>query len=391
MITAIPLPSMSAPQNTPPDGKPSDPFWEALPNTSIVPGVARDSGEAPVPSPAPPTRRPRAKDYIEGVLAGNRAMLARAITLIESAAPGQAALAQEVLTALLPHAGKARRIGISGVPGVGKSTFIEALGQRLCGEGHRVAVLAVDPSSTRTRGSVLGDKTRMEQLSREANAFIRPSPSGGVLGGVAQRTRESVLLCEAAGFDVVIVETVGTGQSETAVRSMVDFFLLLLLPGGGDELQGIKKGIVELADALLINKAEEPHRLRALETRNHYAAAQRYLRAENPHWQPQIALCSALADEGIGECWEMIGHFYETMATDGRLETMRAEQKRQWLHELLRAELIERFYQDPARREAIAACDRGLAEGELTVREALARLLEDSPHPNPKLNPDPSC
>jgi len=378
MINAIPIDTMPDSPNASTSGKPSDPFWDQLEHTRIVPGVANNAdGERAEPKVTSPSA-PQSSDYIDGVLAGNRAMLARAITLIESAAPRKAELAREVLTALLPHAGRAKRIGISGVPGVGKSTFIEALGQQLCRAGKKVAVLAVDPSSTRTRGSVLGDKTRMEHLSREPNAFIRPSPSGGVLGGVAQRTRESILLCEAAGFDVVIVETVGTGQSETAVRSMVDFFLLLLLPGGGDELQGIKKGIVELADAILINKAEEPNRMRALETSNHYASALRYLRAENPHWQPEIALCSALKDEGITECWEMINRFYAAMETDNRLATMRAEQKRQWLHELLRNEIIDRFYHDPENKNRIADCEQAIAADQMTVRQALARLLSQN-------------
>ncbi len=376
---------MSSSSSAPDQG---DAFWDGLPNTNIVPG-----GEAKKTSAASPplkkTTAPQAKDYVEGVLEGKRAMLARAITLIESTAPKQAALAQEVLTKLLPHAGKARRIGISGVPGVGKSTFIEALGLELCRRGKKLAVLAVDPSSTRTRGSVLGDKTRMELLSREANAFIRPSPSGGVLGGVAQRTRESILLCEAAGFDVVLVETVGTGQSETAVRSMVDFFLLMLLPGGGDELQGIKKGVVELADAILINKAEEPHRMRALETQTHYAAALRYLRPDNPDWKPEIALCSALANEGITEFLDLLDRFYETLAPEGRLAKMRAEQKRQWLHELLRHELVDRFYRDPAKQELLTACEADIAADQSTVREALSRLLTSSPNP-PNQSPKPA-
>lgn len=359
-----------------------DAFWDGLPNTNIVPGA--DAKKTASPTPVIKSTAPQAKDYVDGVLEGKRATLARAITLIESTAPKQAALAQDVLTQLLPHAGKARRIGISGVPGVGKSTFIEALGLELCRRGKKLAVLAVDPSSTRTRGSILGDKTRMELLSREANAFIRPSPSGGVLGGVAQRTRESILLCEAAGYDVVLVETVGTGQSETAVRSMVDFFLLLLLPGGGDELQGIKKGVVELADAILINKAEEPHRMRALETQTHYAAALRYLRPDNPDWKPEIALCSALANLGITEFLDLIDRYYETLEPEGRLARMRTEQKRQWLHELLRNELIDRFYRDPATAELLAECENGIATDQCTVRQALSRLLEPSTDNPPK-------
>src|SRR5581483_2203458 len=234
-----------------------------------------------------------ADDYVAGVLCGNRAMLARSITLIESNAPAHMVLAEQVVQQLLPHAGNSIRVGITGVPGVGKSTFIETLGCLLCRHGKRVAVLTVDPSSTLTHGSILADKTRMEMLSREANCFIRPSPSGGALGGVTRKSRETILICEAAGFDVVLVETVGVGQSETTVRSMVDFFLVLMLAGAGDELQGIKKGVIELADALLITKADGDNKQRAEAARIEFSRVIHYLNTPTAGWHPPVLTCSS--------------------------------------------------------------------------------------------------
>src|SRR5581483_1363514 len=265
-------------------------------------------------------RRPRAltvEDYVSGVLAGDRTILSRAITLIESYSPLHEAQAQEVLQRLLPHTGNSRRIGITGVPGVGKSTFIEAFGCFLTGQGRKVAVLAIDPTSMRSGGSILGDKTRMEKLSCEPNAFIRPSPSGDTLGGVARRTRETMLLCEAAGFDTVLVESVGVGQTEVALRSMVDFFLLLLLPGAGDELQGMKKGIIEMADTVLINKADGENRPRAELARQEQDAALHYLQHATPDWKTEVRLCSAMNGEGIPELWEQIGEFYRELEPKG--------------------------------------------------------------------------
>ena len=250
----------------------------------------------------------------EAIVAGNRRALAKAITLVESSRPQDREAAQALLNELLPHTGKSLRVGITGVPGVGKSTFIESFGQHVIAKGHKVAVLAVDPSSPMAGGSILGDKTRMEHLSRDPSAFIRPSPAGKALGGVALKTRESMLLCEAAGFDVVLVETVGVGQSEHQVGSMVDFFLILLLPGGGDELQGIKKGILELADAIMINKADGESESLARKTKLHYQSAMSLL-ASNDFWKPEVHTCSALERQGIEECWSMMERFSKRRRT----------------------------------------------------------------------------
>ncbi len=258
--------------------------------------------------------------YIEGVLAGDRRVLAKTITLLESARPDHREAARAVMAALLPHAGGAVRLGITGVPGVGKSTFIESFGTLLVEKGHRVAVLAVDPSSARSGGSVMADKTRMERLSTRREAFIRPSPSGGTLGGVARKTREAMLVCEAAGFDVVIVETVGVGQSEAAVASMVDFFLVLLLAGAGDELQGIKKGILELADALAVNKADGDNRAAAEKAARTYAMALHLLQPSSPDWTPPVLTCSALETAGVAKIWECVGDHRAALERTGELE-----------------------------------------------------------------------
>src|SRR5579859_5921447 len=262
-------------------------------------------------------RRLSVEEYVAGVIAGDRATLARAITLIESQSRLHEAQAQEVLQRILPHAGRAKRIGITGIPGVGKSTFIESFGCFLVQKGHKLGVLAIDPTSARSGGSVLGDKTRMERLSREPNAFIRPSPAGENLGGVARRTRETLLLCEAAGFDIILVETIGVGQSEIALRSMVDFFLLLLLPGAGDELQGMKKGIVEMADAVLVNKADGENRLRAAQARAEQENAVHCLQPATPDWKTEVGLCSGLTGEGIPQLWERIEQFYREFEPAG--------------------------------------------------------------------------
>lgn len=314
--------------------------------------------------------------YVSGVLAGDRAVLARAITLVESTSPLHEAQAQEVLQRLLPHTGKSKRIGITGVPGVGKSTFIESFGCFLVEQDRTVAVLTIDPTSKRSRGSILGDKTRMEKLSRDPRAFIRPSPAGDSLGGVARRTRETLLLCEAAGFDTVLVETVGVGQSETALRSMVDFFLLLLLPGAGDELQGIKKGIIEMADAVLINKADGDNRLRAEQARAEQENALHCLQSATPGWKTDVSLCSGLTGEGIPETWELINRFYNQFEPAGLIAKRRQEQSLEWLSNLVNDELVRRFYHDTQVKKRLAALQRAILRGETTPVRAARELLD---------------
>jgi LAO/AO transport system kinase len=316
-----------------------------------------------------------AEAYAEGVLSGDRALLGRAITLVESGAAAHQRLAEEVLERLLPHTGKAIRVGITGAPGVGKSTFIEALGGRLLGAGHRVAVLAVDPSSVLTGGSILGDKTRMEALGRDPRCFIRPSPSGGTLGGVARKTRETLLVCEAAGYDVVLVETVGVGQSEVAVRSMVDFFLLLLLPGAGDELQGIKKGIIEIADALVVNKADGENRARAEVARQEVARALHYLAPARPDWRPPVQTCSALTGEGVGEVWDVVKAFRLRAIASGVLEDERRRQSLGWLRRMVEDHLLARFHGHPAVQAILPVIEAEVARGAMAPTAALAALV----------------
>ncbi len=270
------------------------------------------------------------QDYIEGVLAKNRRMVAKTITLIESSLHAHQESAKAIVNALLPHAGKAVRIGITGVPGVGKSTYIESFGLQLVKQGHRVAVLAVDPSSSKSGGSIMGDKTRMEKLSLEQNAFIRPSPSGGTLGGVARRTRETIVVCEAAGFDVIIVETVGVGQSETTVASMVDFFLVLMLAGAGDELQGIKKGVLELADAVAINKADGNNIGNAKKAKLEYERALSLLTPFSKIWSPPVLTCSAVTMDGVDEIWRTILEHRKKIEATGELAEKRSQQSLDW-------------------------------------------------------------
>jgi LAO/AO transport system kinase len=325
------------------------------------------------------SRRPRTltvADYVAGVLGGNRALLARAITLVESNSRLHEAQAQSVLHQLLPHSGKAKRIGITGVPGVGKSTFIEALGCFLVEHGHKVAVLTIDPSSARSGGSILGDKTRMERLSRAPNAFIRPSPAGQNLGGVARRTRETMLLCEAAGFDTVLVESVGVGQSEIALRSMVDFFLVLLLPGAGDELQGIKRGILEMADLVLITKADDGNRPRAELARAEQDTALHYLQPATPGWKSEVGLCSGLTGDGIPQTWERIERFYKELEPNGFIAQRRQRQLLDWMSDLIHDELRRRFEHDRQVVERIPAVRESLLRGEITAVRAAQELIE---------------
>ncbi|MFH1050112.1 MAG: methylmalonyl Co-A mutase-associated GTPase MeaB [bacterium] len=316
------------------------------------------------------------KDFIRGILKDNRSILARAITLIESNSSEHINNAQDILKELLPKTGKSIRIGITGSPGVGKSTFIESFGNYLCESGHKVAVLAIDPSSSRSKGSILGDKTRMENLSRQKNAFIRPSPSGGTLGGVTRKTRETILLCEAAGFDVILVETIGVGQSEITVRSMVDFFMLLLLPEAGDELQGIKKGVVEMADMLVINKADGGNLQRAKITQHAYSDALHYLQPATEGWTTNAILCSAINDEGIDSIWKNILDFTKLTKDSGQFHKRRNEQLLEWVYTMVEENLLSRFYQNPIIIKSKSGIDRKVLNGEITPVNAVNILLE---------------
>lgn len=312
----------------------------------------------------------------EGIRAGERGALARGITLVESQREDHRAQAQELLTMLLPHTGGAHRIGVTGVPGVGKSTFLDAFGMLLCGQGHRVAVLAVDPSSSLSGGSILGDKARMNRLAQEPAAFIRPSPSGLTLGGVARRTRETMLLCEAAGFDVVLVETVGVGQSETVVADMVDFFLVLLLPGAGDELQGIKKGILELADAMAVNKADGDNGPRATQAVRDVQAALHYLRPRDEDWTPEALAISALEGRGLPELWELLQRHRREGEANGRLAARRQAQRGHWMWAQIEERLRGAFARHPAVAAALPEVEAAVAAGSLPPTAAADRLLE---------------
>ncbi|MDM8548913.1 methylmalonyl Co-A mutase-associated GTPase MeaB [Desulfobacterales bacterium HSG2] len=326
--------------------------------------------------------------YIEGVLAQDKRILAKTITLIESSLPAHQELARTIMDALLPHTGNAVRLGITGVPGAGKSTFIESFGMMLTRErthplkkdpkhhkSHKVAVLAVDPSSTKSRGSVLADKTRMEKLSAEKRAFIRPSPSGGTLGGVARKTRETMLVCEAFGFDVIIIETVGVGQSETTVSSMVDFFLVLMLAGAGDELQGIKKGVLELADAITINKADGDNVKKAERARSDYEIALHLLRPASPTWIPPVLTCSAIETTGLGKIWDTILDHRERLMNTGELDENRKRQALDWMFSLVEEGLKDRFYNSPDIKSALPDVTQEVGKGETSPTVAAFHLL----------------
>jgi LAO/AO transport system kinase len=312
----------------------------------------------------------------DGVRAGDRRTLAKTITLLESRRADHAALGQAVLEELAPHTGGAVRLGITGTPGVGKSTFIEALGRHLIGLGSKLAVHADDPSSPRSGGSILGDKTRMERLAQEPAAFIRPSPSGGSLGGVAHRTRETLLLCEAAGYDVVIVETVGVGQSEVAVASMVDCFAVLLQPGAGDELQGMKKGVLELADALVVNKADGEQSAAARRAQIAYQHGLALLRPTSPHWTPPVLLASAVTGDGIAAFWDAVLGHRAALTASGELTVRRSAQARSWLWNLLEESLQARFRAHPAVAQALGRVEAEVAAGKTTPGAAARSLLD---------------
>jgi LAO/AO transport system kinase len=318
-------------------------------------------------------------NVVRGIRADDRAVLARAITLIESKRADHRQSAHLLVQELLPNSGKAIRLGITGAPGTGKSTTIDALGTHLTAKGHKVAVLAVDPSSTRTGGSILGDKTRMAKLSQDANAFIRPSPSSGTLGGVAAKTRETMLLCEAAGFDVVIVETVGVGQSETTVADMTDFFLALMIAGAGDELQGIKKGVIELADMIAVNKTDGDNIQRAKAAAAEYRAALNILAPRSPNWSPPVLAYSALTGQGIEELWSKVLAYRDKMTAAGELAARRREQQVKWMWSMLEERLTARLRSDAAIRAKLRAAETAVAAGKLAPTlavEQIAALIE---------------
>jgi LAO/AO transport system kinase len=315
-------------------------------------------------------------DYVSGVLAADRAILGRAITLMESNSAKHREIAQEVLRRLLPHTGCSFRLGVTGVPGVGKSTFIETFGCFLLEKGRKVAVLAVDPSSTLSKGSILGDKTRMERLSRSEGAFIRPSPSGGSLGGVGRKSRETILVCEAAGFDTILLETVGVGQSETMVRAMTDFFLLLLLPSAGDEIQGIKRGIMEWTDLLLVNKADGDWVERANLSAGEFSRAMHYFQCATEGWNAQVRTCSAFTGQGIPEVWSLMEEFLRRTTDSGVFHRRRREQSISWMHSLLQEQLHSHFYHHPIVTRLLPSLEKSVLEGKVTPTQAACTLLE---------------
>lgn len=351
-------------------------------NDDLYKGLKVNKGVADVPTVNPYLKkRIQRKEYtpaefVEGILKGNITILSQAVTLVESSKYEHQQVAQEIIEKCLPHAGKSVRIGITGVPGAGKSTSIDAFGMHLIGQGRKLAVLAIDPSSERSKGSILGDKTRMEALSREKNAFIRPSPSAGSLGGVARKTRETIVLCEAAGFDTVFVETVGVGQSETAVHSMVDFFLLIQLAGTGDELQGIKRGIMEMADGIIINKADgdnlEKAKLAAAQFRN----ALHLFPAPESGWSPKVLTYSGYYNLGIKEIWDMVGEYMEFTQKNGYFNYKRNEQAKYWMYESINDTLRETFYHNPAVEKMLNFTEQQVLNNEISSFVAAKRMMD---------------
>ncbi|HEC43246.1 MAG TPA: methylmalonyl Co-A mutase-associated GTPase MeaB [Bacteroides sp.] len=317
-----------------------------------------------------------AEDYIKGISSGDRTLLSQAITIIESSNPAHQELARDIIRGCLPYSGKSIRIGITGVPGVGKSSFIEALGTRITSAGKRLAVLAIDPSSERSGGSILGDKTRMEDLSSDPDAFIRPSPSSGTLGGVARKTRESVILCEACGFEVLFIETVGVGQSETAVHSMVDFFLLLMLAGAGDELQGIKRGIMEMADVIAITKSDGNNRQKAERAVREYKNALHLFPPSESGWTPDVLTCSALKGEGLDEIWDTIEKYLLFTRDNGFFDGNRSRQARYWMYEFINDSLRSDFYTQTGIKKQLQILEAEVLSGDKSSFHAAMEILE---------------
>ena len=351
-------------------------------NNEQYKGLTVNSGVAQPPVVNPymrPRRRqalPSAAELVEGIIKGDMVSLSKAVTLVESLAPAHQQLAREVIEKCLPHSGKSRRIGITGVPGAGKSTSIDVFGMHVLKQGGKLAVLAIDPSSERSKGSILGYKTRREKLSQQPGAFIRPSPSAGSLGGVARKTRETIVLCEAAGYDNIFVETVGVGQSETAVHSMVDFFLLIQIAGAGDELQGIKRGIMEMADGIVINKADGDNVERARLAMAQYRSALHLFPTPPSGWHPEVLTYSGYFELGIDEVWDMIDRYFAFVEGNGYFEERRRQQARYWMFETIDAELRRRFYDDPLRSGRIAEAERQVLSNRLSPFEAAWKLLD---------------
>ena len=355
---------------------------EHIENDSQYNGLTVNKGvtQPPTVNPYLRKRRPRplptASELVEGILKGDITMLSRAVTLVESLSPEHHAVAQEVIEKCLPHSGRSKRIGITGVPGAGKSTSIDVFGMHVLRQGGKLAVLAIDPSSERTKGSILGDKTRMERLSLEQNAFIRPSPSAGSLGGVARKTRETIVLCEAAGYDNIFVETVGVGQSETAVHSMVDFFLLIQLAGTGDELQGIKRGIMEMADGIAINKADGDNIARAELAKTQFTSALHLFPTPESGWTPEVLTYSGYYELGIDKVWDMIDRYFAFVKANGYFDRRRATQARYWMYETIDSELRSHFYRNPEIEAMLAERERQVLDNRLSSFIAARQVLD---------------
>lgn len=351
----------------------NDPQYKGL---TVNEGVEQAPSVNPYNRERVKRRRHTATEYVDGILHSDISMLSKAVTLVESSLPEDQLIAQEVIAACLPYAGKSVRLGITGVPGAGKSTFIEALGMHLIRKNHKLAVLAIDPSSERSKGSILGDKTRMEELSVAANAFIRPSPSAGSLGGVARKTRESIVLCEAAGFDIIFVETVGVGQSETAVHSMVDFFLLLQLAGTGDELQGIKRGIMEMADGIAINKCDGNNIERSMLAKAQFQSALHLFPLSDSGWTPEVIPCSSIDKNGIPEIWDMIMRYITFVRENQYFDLKRNQQSKYWMYESINEYLRTSFYHNHEIQKMISQIEKKILNNEMSSFVGAKTLLD---------------